>query len=246
MEFPVLQSNARDAAYAHAMASYPNESVGWVIQRPDGNQEFVRGENVHPQPRAAFRTRPQDWADAEDAGEIVAFVHSHPDQPGFASDADRLGCGTSDLPWWVVVLGADGVVGDFWITPEPFEAPLVGRQYVFGVLDCYALVRDWYRTERGITLPDFDRDDPDFWKRGDDVFGRNIEAAGFAPASGAPVVGDVILLRSGSTQVDNCCGVLIEDGLFLHHPTGRLSRRDLYGGPWRRMTSRILRYQTRE
>jgi len=46
---------------------------------------------------------------------------------------------------------------------------LVGREWSHGVLDCYALVRDWFRAERGVELPNFVRFD-DWWKRGENLY----------------------------------------------------------------------------
>ncbi|WP_230384747.1 lysis system i-spanin subunit Rz, partial [Burkholderia pseudomallei] len=63
-------------------------------------------------------------------------------------------CGRSGIAKWVIVsLGvqADGSIGiDDWCEFEPggYVARLVGRQFVHGVHDCYAIVRDWYLAER--------------------------------------------------------------------------------------------------
>ena len=39
-----------------------------------------------------FVLSPDDYADAEEAGEITAVFHSHPKSLAIASDADRMGC----------------------------------------------------------------------------------------------------------------------------------------------------------
>ena len=36
---------------------------------------------------------------------------------------------------------------------------LLGRQWVWGVTDCWSLVVDWYKEEKGIKLKDYQRND---------------------------------------------------------------------------------------
>ena len=52
-----------------------------------------------------------------------------------------MACEASGLPWHIV-----GIPSEDWIRIEPtgFVAPLVGRGWSHGVLDCYSLVRDWF------------------------------------------------------------------------------------------------------
>jgi cell wall-associated NlpC family hydrolase len=51
-------------------------------------------------------------------------------------------------------------------------APLVGRQFAHGVLDCYSLVRDFHARELGIPLSEYERQD-DWWSHGQDLYSLN-------------------------------------------------------------------------
>ena len=118
---------------------------------------------------------------------------------------------------------------------------LVGREWSHGVLDCYALVRDWYQLERGVDLPNFARFD-DWWKRGENLYIENFARAGFAPVDASDLqAGDCFLMQVASS-VPNHAAVYLGDGLILHHLQGRLSSRDVYGGYWQKVTTHILRY----
>lgn len=233
----MIPEAALQAAQAHAIAEYPRESCGLVL----ASGEYVACRNIAEHASEHFILSPEDYADAEDRGDIMAVVHSHPDQPAMASHADRLGCEASGLPWGIVVLGMDGVVGTVWIQPEGWEAPLIGREYTAGILDCWTLMRDWYAREMGIELPDFPRSDR-FWDRGENLLVERIAPAGFVPASGAIQRGDLILMTIGRSPVANHLGLYLGDGTFLHHPYLKLSRRDQYGGAWVEKTTATVRY----
>ncbi|NYH13423.1 cell wall-associated NlpC family hydrolase [Paraburkholderia bryophila] len=189
----------------------------------------------------------EEYAAIESMGEIVMVVHSHPDASSDPSEADRVACEASGLPWMIVEVRRDdgGTVaahGVSNIAPAGFSAPLIGRSFAHGVLDCYTLVRDWYRVERNVVLRDFKRCDG-WWNEGADLYMNNYRAAGFRPLveGESHAVGDVILMQIRS-DVANHAGIYIGDGLMLHHRYGRLSNREIYGGYWLENTRTVLRY----
>lgn len=227
----------RSAAVEHGKKEYPRESCGLLIIEA-GAQVYVPCRNL-AQGTDQFVLSPDDYAAAEERGEIVAVVHSHPDAPAEPSQADRVACEASGLPWHIVSLPS----GNWTETkPDGYVAPLVGRTWSHGVLDCYAIVRDWYKQERGIDLLDFERHD-DWWAHGGDLYAENFAKAGFREISLAEIgIGDVILMKLKS-PVTNHSAVYLGDGLILHHLHGRLSSRDLYSGLWQKITTHVLRHE---
>ena len=169
---------------------------------------------------------------------MLAVVHSHPNASANPSMADRVGCERSALPW--LVLGwPSGVVKE--VSPEGWQAPYKGREFVHGVLDCYTLIQDWYRRELALDLPDFDRED-DWWDRGQDLYMANFAAAGFVRVDGAVPQRHDVLLMQVRANVANHGAVYLGDGVILHHLWGRLSCEDVYGGYWQRHTLALLRH----
>jgi proteasome lid subunit RPN8/RPN11 len=221
----------------HAAAEYPKEACGLVIIKR-GRQVYFPCRNLAVG-TDQFAIDPEDYAKADQAGEIVAVVHSHPNLPAEPSQADLVSCEASGLPWFILSYP----VGTWSETyPQGYKAPLVGRQWSHGVLDCYSIIRDWYDQERGITLPDFERHD-EWWLRGHNLYEENFEKAGFREIDGVNLMtGDVILMQVGS-PVSNHGAVYLGDGLILHHVQGRLSTRDVYGGYWLKNTTKHLRYE---
>ena len=225
------------AVIEHAAEVQPNECCGLVVES-DGVRRYIRCQNTAPDPTERFIIAPEAYADAEDQGEIVMIAHSHVFINPEPSEADKAGCESSGLPWLIV----NHPLGTHTITyPSGFRAPLVGRQFCEGVHDCYALVRDWFAQERGVTLPDMAR--PKDWvKEGNSILIDNFAAFGFKEITLAEMVpGDCILFRVGAT-IPNHCAVYIGNNQILHHVIDRLSARDVYGEFWRKTSIKILRY----
>lgn len=233
-----------EACRAHALSAYPEEACGLIVV-VDGVEQYVQCRNAAETASEHFIMPAEDYAAAEELGTVTALFHSHPDTSAEPSEGDRVSCETTGIPWVIggVIRNDDGIDMRDVRTLEPcgYRAPLLGRTFAFGVLDCYSLVRDWYVKERHIDLPDFERHD-NFWKRGENLYMDNFAAAGFAmlPEQVPSETGDIILMQILS-PVANHAGVYLGDGTFIHHLYGRLSCIDVYGGMWRECTRAVVR-----
>ena len=232
------------AVHAHAVAQYPRESCG-LIAAAGRRERYVPCRNT-ASGTEHFALAPEDYAAAEDAGRVLAVVHSHPDAPPLPSDADLAGCEASGLPWHIVSVTAEGAGELHSFAPTGWRAPLLGRMFFHRVLDCYTLVRDYYQQRLGIELPDFERAD-DWWSKGQNLYRENFAKAGFVQVGGgedaAPQAHDVLLMMV-KANVENHAAVYEDAGknLLLHHLWGRPSGRDIWGGYWKRHTTAVLRH----
>ncbi|MGX2089263.1 C40 family peptidase [Xanthomonas axonopodis pv. maculifoliigardeniae] len=233
------------AIQAHAAAEYPRECCGLIVAAA-GGEIYVPCLNVATTPSEHFIISKHDSTAAEDAGEIVALVHSHPDASAHPSDADRVQCEANGWPWHIISVGQiDGVpeCGEVQtIQPSGYVAPLVGRQFAHGVLDCYTLVRDFYARELGIQLSQYERAD-DWWSNGGDLYSlEHLQAEGFSEIQDDPQRGDMIVMQIRA-PVPNHAGVYLGEGQMLHHLADRLSARVPYGGYWADRTVRVVRHK---
>lgn len=224
----------------HAAACAPRECCGVaVVVR--GKLRYFPCRNDYAGDDDTFILAPDDFAAAEDAGAVVAIVHSHVGIPPAPSMADLVGIEAHGLPWLIV----NHPLGTWSLTaPSGYVAPLFGRPFVHGVLDCYSLVRDYYRQECGIDLPDFPRD-PLWWERpGVNLYLDHFAEAGFVEITEDDLrPHDSILMQAGADR-PNHAAVYLGDNLIAQHFMGRLSSRDVFGGYWRRCAVKFLRHQS--
>ena len=216
-----LQSAAVSAAVrADAIARYPQESCGFVTATG-----YVAKDNVAADPTRSFKIRPREWRSSG----ILAVVHSHPDGPEAPSARDMERQIDTAVPWGLVLTDGEAATEPYWWGAGiADDVPLLRRPFRHGPTgtdgcgDCYALVRDWYRVERGVGLPEFPRDDV-WWESGGDLYRDGFGKAGFVDR-GAPrdlvadlEPGEVILFQIRS-EVPNHAAVYLGDGLMVHHP----------------------------
>jgi proteasome lid subunit RPN8/RPN11 len=233
-----LQKKTLEAITLHAQAeaAKQRECCGVVVIRK-GKQVYYPCRNIAASGNE-FNIAPEDWAAAEDAGHIAMVVHSHVGLPATPSQADLVGIEHTQLPWLIINMPT----GQHTVTePTGYEADLIGRQFVHGVLDCYSLIRDYYRQTLGITLKDYDRDH-EWWRKDQNLYRENFADAGFHEVRLEDLrEHDVILMRLGSTK-DNHGAIYLGKDVILHHPMTRLSSRDSYGGFWRKISTCALRH----
>ena len=217
-----------------AVQTPAQESCGFVLT--DGR--VVTTTNAAEHPELDFLITAEDYA-YWDATGIKGCWHTHLERDGFSpQDQSVLSCDT--LPWAVYTLASD----KFWQCAPGQTAPLLGRPFVFGVYDCYALVSDKL-TELGVHLPSWERggwgswDEPGFmpfdneWPK----HGQQV-SADFRE-------GDMILMNLGKhkNHTDHI-GIFVDKQTFLHHPANKISQLQHWGSWWERHTRAIVRPNT--
>lgn len=93
-------SRWRNEALKHARAESPKEACGLVV-RIGRRKEYWPCRNLAPE-EGYFILDPDDLVAAEDAGVLVAVVHSHPGVEPTPSEVDLQAAKHSGLPWFIV------------------------------------------------------------------------------------------------------------------------------------------------
>ncbi|ELY3985698.1 C40 family peptidase [Cronobacter muytjensii] len=222
----------------HAAQSYPQECCGLICQQGD-RLRYIPCENTATDPAEHFRIAPEDYARAEDQGNVVGIVHSHPDATSQPSELDRAQCDVTELPWHIV----SWPEGDFRTIYPRGELPLIGRPFVLGVYDCWGLIMSYFRQEHGIELHDY-RVDYHWWEAGhtENFYQDCWYECGFREFDGPPKPGDMVIMQVSAPRW-NHAGILLEGNMLLHHLYGHQSGRTPYGGYWRERTMKIVRHK---
>jgi proteasome lid subunit RPN8/RPN11 len=235
---------------AHAIAYLPNESCGYIIRdRTSLAYLFVPCDNIHQEPIDNFAISEFDYTKADKLGEIVALFHSHVKatiENGKCdfSSADRVACEQSDIDWILCTLPQQEIK---ILRPSGYKLPLLEREFVYGLTDCYALVRDAF-AEIGIELSDYPRGNVGEWdgKADWNMFEDNFQSEDFVVIDKHSVLQkyDVLLMQIQSSKI-NHIGLMWEPdrNIFIHHLIDRLSELSIFGGFWERCTIKIVRHK---
>ncbi len=236
------------AAKAHAREAFPNESCGIVV-----GGKYMRCRNVADDPTQDFVIHPQDQRNAMLTGEMQAIIHSHPNGPLHPTKADMEGQIKSALPWAIIGLDESRMSDPIIWGDDNNIAPLIGREFIPGVYDCFSLIRDVFRlgkegcAAQGVDwplpphlIPEQPRD-PAWWTAGEDLYMSGLAANNFVIISRDEArPGDVFLLKWES-EVYNHGGLLLSYGQVAQHFPKRLSRREP-AGLWARHADMWIRY----
>lgn len=229
----------------HCKAEYPKEACGLVIVFK-GKYKYIPCTNIVPATdvQSEFAISPIEYANAEDVGEIVTIVHSHPFRDGSAGPTDIVSQKKWGIDWLIVGLNNNTSVDLYWLKSNREELPLYGRPYTWHVNDCGSFIRDFYKQEFNIELPDFYRPE-NFWETGQEIYLEAYEKAGFHAISFAELQhGDVILFALG-THITSHGAVYIGNNQIAHHLRGRLSCKDILGRYYTDRATRFLRHKDR-
>ena len=244
----MLNDKAKQAIIDHAAAEYPRECCGVLID--DGS--YIACTNIAIDD-AQFEICFYDLVKTASKGKITAIVHSHPDGSTAPSMPDKQQMNNHSLPW-IITNGIDIAIHE----PDDYRAPLLGREYHHGLLDCFTIVRDYYQRELGITLGDYERTDA-WWEsaKSKPLYLDNFKNEGFVEVDTLQRH-DIILCRLGRTEHVNHALIFVGNGQFrsehttatigdslvLHHPYNRDSIREIYGEQWQRRAAVIVRHKS--
>ena len=230
--------NWKEKALLHAKNQEPKESCGLLVNIK-GKERYYPCENLSLSHYQEFILNPEDYVKADNLGEIMAIVHSHPSTPPIPSQADKISCEHSKLPWYIV-----NPKTEQWgeCIPEGYVPDLIGRPWVWGITDCWSLVVDWYKQEKNIELKDYERLMTPEEFLNNPLFEKYAKNTGFRELAKEEALqkGDVLLMSILHPTL-NHVAIFLGD-MVLHHLADRLSCREPYSEWLLKCTGKRYRY----
>lgn len=216
---------------------YPREGCG-IIGIVKGKKKFFPCENVASD-NDNFIISSADYLNLKKSVDIVGIVHSHPDASNKPSEADINNCNALGVPYYIFTYpGMDLHI------QEPIKNfnPLIGREYKFGVSDCFEASRDWLAQEN-INIPPRAPFEDDWWDKNLNYFTEeNINTWGLVKVD-SPKKNDVLVFQVKADVPDHC-GIYLGNDVFFHHAENRLSCRESIFPFWHKKIIGIYRYVT--
>ena len=226
-------------AEKHAKSTLPDESCG-LVALIGGEKKYWPCKNLANENFDYFIMDPEDYADCEDHGEILALVHSHPNGSAYPSETDLAGCEFSGLEWHIFSLEMDS-----WHSSRPNgwkPDSLYGRQWSWGNMDCWALICDYYKEKLNIKLKKWPR--PKTIKKfaENPYFEKVLSGSGFYEIDFKDIKENDILLMEGIYKQLNHVALYIGEQNILHHVIGKLSCREIFDLEYQKITKKVFRY----
>jgi len=220
----------------HAAECYPNECCGLVIG-VGASARYVALENVSENPESSFLIAPSDFLKYESETSFVC--HSHVDTSSKPSEPDIVCSERLGLPF-IIVSTLSNEISCY--TPSGVDIPLVGREFMHPICDCYALVKDYYRQELNIELVDYVRPAIGFWESAaaGDEFLKTIKDSGCVRVDDLRK-GDIVAMQLQS-KMANHLAVYTGDNVIIHQLSNSKSKREIYGSYWRKHTVGVFRH----
>ena len=221
----------------HFKGEYPREGCG-IISIVKGKRKWFPCTNI-AEDGEDFIIDSQEYLKLKRTTDIVAIVHSHPDSPSEPSDTDTKYCNALGIPYYIYSYpNMDLTVLD----PIRSTTDLYGREYEFGVRDCFEAAKD-YLGSRGILIPSRALFEDDWWEKDLDYFTEDTIAEWKLVA--VPLTDlqeNDVLIFNVKSDVGNHCGVYIGNECFYHHAEKRLSCRESIYPFWHKYLKGAYRY----
>lgn len=122
----------------------------------------------------------------------------------------------------LITLGSNKDISEVFIPDRYFEnMPFVGRPFLHGLLDCYTLIRDYYRRNFNILLPTNMQRNWEWWTEGSNLYVDNAGQYGFEQVN--EIKAHDIIVMSLNSPVPNHGAVYVGNNKVMHHVAGRFS-----------------------
>jgi len=212
----------------------PNiEACGLILE--SGNSTFVcKCKNISQNSGKHFELNPLDYLRLWDEGRNKIIGYWHTQKSTKPSSLDVINYKNHKLPSYIYSRESDEIIE---VTDKHLKYnKYLGREFEINKSDCFGLVRDYYKNEKGIFITDYHREDG-WFKSFPDLIKNVYEREGFVKIKIEEIVeGDLVEFSYGHF------GIYLEGDLILHHERSKYSNIERFTEVWKKRVSNIYRH----
>lgn len=256
----------------------PNEEIcGFILYNSSYTQRLYLCNNISKNKHEEFCISDDEYLAASQEGIIVGIYHSHPGEKIIEfSEADKEYIFEHGIPLYIAIpevykefadrLDDDSILlnlplGEYIPSSYKDTLPkgLIGIPFIWGLNDCYSVVRNYFFVNFNVHLIDYQRDesfgggkenDAKLLKRDSELILNNITENNStiiwtAGTGQFPELktGDVLLFHSNRILPIHF-GIFKGNSRFLHHMQGCLSKIDMLDNHWMDRLTHIIRHNS--
>ncbi len=228
---------------AHALKDNPYEACGYICANYLGEVSVVPCENMAHNKRGRFSVHPKMEAEAEKHGQIVAFYHSHAGEFAIPEN-NRFSKEDLDISYEACLPALLYVHPDdtwHYYQPDTYEpSDLLGRPFIWGIWDCYSLVKDHFKKKKGVKLGTYLPPD-NATSLSDFGYERFIANEPFHEVSFEELKEDDVIIFKIKSNFCNHSAVYLGNNEFIHQPINRMSSKGFLDDRHQKHIAKILR-----
>jgi len=208
----------------HFDKEYPREGCG-VIAVVKGKKQWFPVTNL-AEDKDDFIMASDEYIRLMISTDIIGIVHNHIDASPEPGETDIEACNTLGIPYYIFSYPDMELKV---VEPDKNFTELYGREYKFGVADCFEAMRDYLHTKE-IKIPPRALFEDNWYTKGLDYFCPEvIKNWGHQEINLSELQENDVLIFRVQEEINNHCGVYIGNDIFYHHAVNRLScRENLY------------------
>jgi proteasome lid subunit RPN8/RPN11 len=245
-----LNDSHKEIIKVQASGDYPNEICGLIVQKGD-ELTISPCINSHQNKAYNFSISYNDYLKAESLGKIIAVYHSHTRACEDSRKFSLFDIQQSENHNLIYVIYHALYDEFYFYYPKQRAIPYLTRDYVFGHIDCFTLIQDYYRNELKIEIPNIThpyRYIEDKAAHPENSKIHNI-LEDFYLSNGFKIVTnlqkhDVILTNTLHVKSAIHNMIYLGDEMVLHHPQKRKSLIEKYNGFMQRHTVCVMRHNS--
>lgn len=224
----------------YALENINIESCGLILQNQ--KEIFIYPSiNISLEKDKFFTINPKDYLKASLLGNIIGIYHSHTENGSLDfSQTDIKNAKNHGLIYVLYCIKTNS----FKIydgSQESIYKDYLNIPFEIGKNDCYELIKNYYKNELKINLPNLSRD-KNWYENNNQRFLLEFQSQfhKFLKETNILQKNAILLFKYKHKEYPHHLGVYLDNNEFLHHPQNKFSTINIYDKIYQKCTSKIL------